>query len=57
MLDSAYSPPTSTTDAEIQRKLMNFQGYARVIKKRANKDNAATEHDANKGRIQKLRAN
>jgi len=34
----AFSPPASATEAEIHRKLKNFQGNACITTKRANKD-------------------
>jgi hypothetical protein len=55
MLDSAF-PPASATDTKIQRQLVNFlvnfQGIAHMIKKRANGDYAATESDSIKARKQ-----
>jgi hypothetical protein len=50
VLDSAYSPSTSTADAEIQQWRLNFQREVRIIQKRAHDDYAATERDANKAR-------
>jgi hypothetical protein len=57
MFDSAFSPPASATDTEIQRKHVNFRGNSRMIKKRVIEDCAATEPNANKERNQNLRAN
>jgi hypothetical protein len=50
MFDSAYSPSISTTDAEIQRKLVSFQSNANNKARRANADYAATERDASEVR-------
>jgi hypothetical protein len=50
VLDSAYSPSTSTAEAEIQQWRLNFQRKVRIIQKRAHEDYAATERDANKAR-------
>jgi len=56
MLDSAFSLPASATDAETQEK-SDFEGNARMIQKRTNKGNGATERDSNKTRNQTLHAN